>query len=252
MIKKGLGKTDLSCISYKYINGKKIYQWGNSIGKTVKFSYKSHSGEFHIISVPRRGYIRVKYKDAYYDLVTKYVIAGSLGKLFPDPLQWTYSENQRIKDHPAGKELSRDITITKRILDKGRRKNRSNKFYGYVCNKCGYNTDMDDGLINEQELKAGKGCSCCSGFKTIPGINDIATKSKWILHYLVNKEDKYLYWRTQKKLLMKCPDCGTIKYQSPYKMIYQGFGCNGCSDGISYACKILTNICLRDSGMQVI
>ena len=241
MIKKGLGVADLSCIPY-YCRGKKIYQWEQSIGKTVKFTYKGISGEFKIISVPKRGCICVEFKGKEYKLWTEFVVQGALGKLFKDQIHWIYSENQRKIDHPEGKQLPRDITITKRIFDKNRRKSRTNKFYGYVCNKCGYNTDMDDGLINEQELKSGRGCSCCSGYKTVVGINDIATKAKWILPYLVDKQDGNRYWRTQKKLLMKCPDCGTIKLQSPEKMLRQRFGCNGCSDGISYGEKFLSKL----------
>lgn len=241
MIKQGLGVTDLSDIPY-YCKGKKIYQWEQSIGKTVKFTYKGTSGEFKIISVPRRGYICVKFKDTNYDLVTKYVVEGALGKLFKNQIQWIFSVNQHIIDHPDGKQLPRDITITKRIFDKNRRKGRTNKFYEYVCNRCGYNTSLDDGVINEHELKAGNGCRCCSGNKTVAGINDIATKSKWILPYLVNKEDGNLYWRTSKELPMKCPKCGTTKLQSPARMLSQGFGCNGCSDGISYGEKFISKL----------
>ena len=126
-----------------------------------------------------------------------------------------------------------------------------NKYYGYVCNICGYDTRMDNYMVGEDYLNQKKGCGCCSGERTVIGINDIGTKARWIIPYLKNKDDTKLYWRTQKKVDMICPNCHTEKKQSPWKMIYQGFGCNGCSDGVSYGEKIVSKL-LEQAKLQYI
>ena len=64
-----------------------------------------------------------------------------------------------------------------------------------------------------------------------------------LIKYLVNKEDakKYSYG-SDVKIPMKCPDCGHEKDVAMSILSSQGFGCNKCSDGVSYPEKFLFSV----------
>ena len=64
-----------------------------------------------------------------------------------------------------------------------------------------------------------------------------------LIKFLVNKNDIYKYSNgSNKRVLMKCPDCGYEKPMSIPNLIKQGFGCPKCSDGISYPNKFMFNV----------
>jgi len=73
--------------------------------------------------------------------------------------------------------------------------------------------------------------------------NLIATTHQYLIKYLINKEDAYKYTSgSNKKIFLKCPDCGYKKEKSVYDLINKGLGCPKCSDGISYPEKFLFNV----------
>jgi len=73
--------------------------------------------------------------------------------------------------------------------------------------------------------------------------NTIAITHPELINYLVNKKDAYKYsYGSGKEIFMECPDCGYEKKMTINKLVSQGFGCNRCSDGISYSEKFLLNV----------
>lgn len=64
-----------------------------------------------------------------------------------------------------------------------------------------------------------------------------------MVKYFVNKNDAFKYSaHSRKKTEMRCPICGTIKTQQISVLVDYGLGCPMCSDGISYAEKLMYNI----------
>ena len=70
------------------------------------------------------------------------------------------------------------------------------KAYYVKCTKCGYEYDTPK---REGNLKK-YGCIVCTGKKVVPGINDIATTTPWMVKYFENPEDatKYTYSSNKK------------------------------------------------------
>lgn len=96
-------------------------------------------------------------------------------------------------------------------------------------------TDECGKQINISKLKD---CKLGAFFK-----KPIAITHPELVKYFYNKEDAYKYTHgSSKKVQMICPFCGTIKYQSIYQLVSQGFGCTVCSDGISYPNKFIFNL----------
>lgn len=68
----------------------------------------------------------------------------------------------------------------------------------------------------------------------------IATTNPEIVKYLVDANDAYIYsYRSNKKIKMRCPNCGHVKDMCPDQLYVSGFACPKCSDGISYPEKIM-------------
>lgn len=79
--------------------------------------------------------------------------------------------------------------------------------------------------------------------RVITGLNDMATTHPEVAIYFVNKDDMCNYTHgTQKKLKVRCPDCGCEKEMTPSNLINHGFACNVCGDGISYPNKFMLNL----------
>lgn len=114
------------------------------------------------------------------------------------------------------------------------------KAYIVKCLTCGY---IYDHPKSENNLKK-YGCEVCRGKKVVHGINDIATTTPWMIKYLKNKEDAKKYTHSSnKKLPMLCPECmKSEKNMSPNTLYRNGFGCNFCSDGVSYPEKFIANL----------
>lgn len=73
-----------------------------------------------------------------------------------------------------------------------------------------------------------------------PGVNDIATTHSEIIQFLVNKEDSYKYSHgSEKKIKIKCPDCGYEAEKMVIELCNSGFNCPICGDKISYPNKFI-------------
>ena len=162
-------------------------------------------------------------------------------------VQWKYKIGDRLIDYKDDGTLKRDLTIIdkKIVVEKQNRKNykhgyvmRQFKYYQYKCNVCGW----DDGWAREDNLFFHhNGCSCCGNMTVVKGINDVATTHPHLVQYFKNKNDAFLYSAYSNKCPeLMCPNCGHVKTGlSMDTLLRSGFGCNMCSDGISYPEKFV-------------
>ena len=73
--------------------------------------------------------------------------------------------------------------------------------------------------------------------------NTISMTHPHLVKFLVNKEDALsVSAGSNKKILMKCPNCKFEKPISISHFLHQGFGCSRCSDGISFSQKFTYNL----------
>ena len=118
--------------------------------------------------------------------------------------------------------------------------NGSMKGYEYSCCNCGY-----IGTVAESKIKAGCSCPACKKFPKVcvKDINSVWKTHPQFIRYFVNINDTYENtYCSNKKVLVKCQICGTIKSMIIGNLINQGFSCAKCSDGISYPHKFFFNI----------
>ena len=123
----------------------------------------------------------------------------------------------------------KDITVNglERRMDLKRRHKR--KWIGYHCNKCGW----DEGWMLESNMNK-SGCSCCRGFSTVFGINDIYTLFPDKRQYFANIEDAKTHTKGSHDVIeFICPNCHTTKWMEIHEFMQYGLGCAMCSDGIS-------------------
>ena len=238
MIKKYI---DLSNLPKKMFRGQEVIDWINTKGYSCYFEYDDIKGNVNIIDTFKEGKRKVvKLILEYNDNGNTAIISYSdlwecrLGKLLNK-----ITSDFKIEIGETFKEADRDIVIINREyrIDKnGIRR----KWYEYHCNKCTHND-----WTNENHLLRGCGCNCCCypPRKVVKGINDIATTNPEMASYFVNEEDIYTHtYCSNDKVLLKCPDCGFVKLMKISLLYTQGFGCNKCSDGISYPNKFMTNL----------
>ena len=89
----------------------------------------------------------------------------------------------------------------------------------------------------------GSECPYCSNKKVLKGFNDIATTHPHYVKYFANIEDSHTHTHSSnKKVSLKCPDCGNIKVMQLNTLTRQGFSCDLCSDGISYSEKLMASV----------
>ena len=89
----------------------------------------------------------------------------------------------------------------------------------------------------------GDGCPYCSNHRVLKGYNDIATTHPQYVKYFANIEDTYTNMcSSNKKVKIKCPECGHIKAMVVNNLTRRGFSCDLCSDGISYPEKLMASI----------
>lgn len=82
------------------------------------------------------------------------------------------------------------------------------------------------------------GCPYCSGRKTLAGFNDMWTTRPDLASMLTYPEDGYKYtFASNKKAWFNCPDCGTPSLKIINNVAMHNFGCQHCSDGVSYPNK---------------
>lgn len=87
-------------------------------------------------------------------------------------------------------------------------------------------------------LLRGSGCHYCWGKRTIVGYNDMWTTRPDIASLLQNPEDGYKYtFGSNEKAWFNCPDCGTPSLKKICNVSHHNFGCQHCSDSVSYPNK---------------
>lgn len=205
--------------------------WKRSIGFEIEFKYGNIEGILKIVDYKAKGRIGVKYLN--YDIY--YIKIGSLSRCQLKKVLRIITDEFRIEIGTIIKDEKRDLIIT------GRFKNLHKKMYNYTCNKCGYN-----GVVEESHIISRKaGCLCCAGHIIIKGINDFHTTHPELSKYLENIEEGFKISATNgnRKINLKCPDCGAIYKILPHNLVNTGkFNCPKCSDGISYPNKFMFNL----------
>lgn len=211
--------------------------WNSSIGKDVYFQYNDITGYVKILNYIREnkvGKIIFQYKNKIDEINTSTFKKVGFGNILN-----IKTNDFKIEIGTIFKDNKRDLIIT----DREYRLNSNNiniKYYKYKCNKCGYS----EGWILEGDIfTQGNGCGCCAGKVVVPGINDISTTAPWMIKYLADPEDAYKYSKySDKKIEVKCPDCGRVRLMTISTLYSQGvIGCS-CSDGKSYSEKFMFNI----------
>lgn len=218
-------KIDKSCLPK---NGKNI-DWKNSINCIVSFQYRDIKGELLILDYKDR-YLTVKFNDVIKKIHTSSLLKCELGDILN-----VKTNKFKYEIGTVFKDKKRNLTL----IDKEYKKNKSTKkWYKYRCNN-----DGNEDWISENDLNKGVGCNVCANKKVLKGINDINTKTPYLVQYLYDKNDAYLHTPYSKdKIYFKCPTCGTILLKEVVRVNANGFSCNKCSDGISYPNKVMMSL----------
>lgn len=222
-------------------------KWKECVGLTVPFIYDDIIGEIKILEYIKDENNIFKFKIIYEN--TEFEIrVGDFQRCRLGKLLKKRTNEFKINIGTIFKDSKRNITIidkeyriTSKISDKtGKTILTNEKWYRYNCNICGWN----EGWVLENTLTSRQqGCSCCRGLTVVRGINDVATTHPHLVKYFINIEDAYNHTiGSGKTVKMKCPICNSVKELKIETLRKQGFGCNICSDGISYPEKVVGNI----------
>ena len=208
--------------------------WENSVGKEIEYEYDGISEYF-------KGALKiVKYENRYIyfegynkGICTSHLIKCKLGGI----LGFITSEFR----YKIGDTINHLTIIDMKYRKDKRGQNR--KYYKYKCNEC-ENVDW----ISEYDLKGECGCNACCLYprKAVLGVNTIWDKTRWMVNLGVSIEDaKTSTPNSNKKITVKCPDCGKIKQIAP-NTIYQrhSISCS-CGDGISYPEKLMESVLIQ-------
>lgn len=202
--------------------------WKESVGLTVSFVYNDIKGEILITDVDGE-YLIVKYKN----YPPKRIFQSNLkrGRIYniihniDNSYNFHYNKNDTINDK------NRNLTVIET-------KNNGGKEICVKCNKCNY-----EFWEKESYFLSGKGCKCCSGRIVVKGINDLATTNPELIKYLKEPDEAFNITKgMNKKIKLKCPNCGFEKEISVNSFTSKPFRCNNCSDGFSFPNKLMSNI----------
>lgn len=206
---------------------KEKINWKKSIGYCVDFVFDNIEGQLRIISYnTKTRNLTVDYNNNLNDINVSNFIKCNLSYVVGK------------KKHGFYYEIDEMIVLensTIKILEQLRIKKR--KHYKYECMKCGY---VD--TIYEGHLKDKHGCPVCGGSRCLSGYNDLTITDSKIAEFFV--DDNYIVNHsigTKEKGKAKCPNCGFEKWILPSTIKSQGFGCNRCSDGLSFPAKFFTS-----------
>jgi len=206
--------------------------WKESVGKKVHFIYDDIEGDVEIIdyNIPDQKVVFI-YDKIEYSIPRSNFKSCKFGFMLGlMTKEYKYKIGDIINTTTGKIEILECVRLPHQKY--------SQKGYKY---KCLIDEDID--YIRECHLVSGVGCKVCYGNKILRGYNDIATTSPQLLKYLVNKEDGFNYTcNSGKSIKVKCPYCGFEKDIVIHVLNNAGFGCNACSDGISYPEKFI--ICL--------
>lgn len=228
------------------LKGKAVIDWKGSLYYKVRFLYDEVDSFIEIIEyIQSKKQLIIKYEEALYKISITSIINGRLGNIVGK-----YSKRFKVRIGDMFKDEKRNLTILNREYrqremkadKKGRVYTTSEKWYKYKCNICGCNEIW----IEESNLLKGVGCGCCSGKVVVEGINDIATTNPELVNFFKYKEDAKNYTaNSNKKVIVKCPDCNKEKLiiiQSMYEN--KSISC-GCGDGFSYPSKIINSVLIQ-------
>lgn len=209
----------------KYGNTFRI-DWMKSIGSKIRFTYDDLDGEIEVVGFNNKK-INTLYGETEYWIGTNEFINGKIAYVINAKKSKSPFRIGEIYDKKNGKGKVKVINI-------GRKNNKRSIIY--KCFDCGEINEVD-----ECTVKDGFYCPVCSNKKVVKGINDLATTNPEFLKYVVNIEDaERLSIGSKKKVQCRCPLCGYEKMISFDILHRQGFGCNRCSDGLSYPSKFIT------------
>ena len=232
---------DLTGLPLKIHNRKPCIDWQRSTHHKIPFAYKEEKGSFLIVDVLSDGKhidLLLKYNNKIAKISSYNLMHNNLKRLM-DKFHGDYVFGFRYGINENISDSKRNMTIIKRY----KRGVFNNKIvYGYICNKCGYS----QGVITQDALMMGKGCSCCNNKIVVEGINDIPTTAEWMIKFFQKgKEEAKKYTKCSSKCLyFVCPDCGVVRNKRiSINRLYKthSIGC-GCGDGYSYPEKVMFNI----------
>lgn len=201
----------------------KRYNWQKVDNVWCSFEYGTLTDKILLVSC-ENGIVTVEYNKNRYDIPFSYLLNCNLGTI------------REIREKSLYKYNIGDLVNTYEIIDKFIKEGVV--YYTVKCINDGYTKTIEQYYVDKQ------GCAVCSNKKVVKGINDIATTNPEMAIYFLNIKDtySYTYSSTKKKLPMKCPICGYVKYMYPNELYHHGFCCNKCSDGISYPNKFMANV----------
>ena len=238
------------------------YMWKQSIGATVPFNYNNGQfvGELKIVDYKNphdleSAYIYFEYEGHKLKPITvKTLRNGILSCLFGDEKYWNCSLNEdkskasrKSNLYQIGDVIKQNNNI--RIIDKKdfETKNGVQTKYKIYCSLCGFDSGKyyiadklyNEYWISEYNIKQLKKCPCCSNRIIVSGINDFNTINPELTQYLVIKEkgSKLSKW-SKTPIVVKCPDCGSMKISSPATLTNRGHLSCRCKDHVSLPNKI--------------
>ena len=100
--------------------------------------------------------------------------------------------------------------------------------YDAICPDCGHTKNI---IISKLIYDGLFHCDHCNSF---------GVKRPELVKYLVNKEDANLSFANNKKVLVKCPDCGDERLVQVSHLYADGYRCVTCGDGVSFPEKFLS------------
>ena len=108
----------------------------------------------------------------------------------------------------------------------------------HKCKKCGYEWKAVPYNILHNKSKCPVCAHKCIG--DAPEYKNSIWRSEYkeyFSDYITEEQMKLYMPNSTKKIEVSCPQCGHIKKISPTRLLYAGFGCLYCSDGVSYPNK---------------
>lgn len=214
----------------KYKNRKHGVDWRNSIGMYFEFYYKGIQGRAKVLGYDvDRSMITITKDDG----LTSYEISSSsLSNCSLGGFLGVFSKTHKYN---VG-DLVNGMIVVEQIQVKSKNLN----IRGYLM-KC-----LIDGFIKEyieSNLDKGHGCSVCCNRTCVNGINDIGTTHPYYIKYFSDINDAYTHTvSSNKKALIRCPDCGSERRMTINKLTGRPYMCTICGDGISYPEKFMISV----------
>jgi hypothetical protein len=200
----------------------------------IPFKYDDLFGEIQVVDYDK-SYLIVKYNSEIYKIYSGSFLNGNIGAIIGKVLvDYKYNINDIIETCTGHIKI---LNKTIKINNRGDKR----KAYDYKCLNC----NNEDIITEDHLLRRNGGCNVCcpSPHKVLKGINDIATKTPWIINWLNDINDAYKYTpKSAKYIKFKCINCGHIKKMCINQFTSNGFSCPKCGDGVSYPEKFMIEV----------